>query len=280
MHILITGGTGFIGSCLVKYCLAQKHSVTVVTRAVGRAPAEGVTYCTWEDTELLAALRRADAVVNLVGESLSSGLWINSRLEKFRASRIGAGQQLARLIVENNVELSCFIQGSAIGYYGSRGDEILSASSKKGEGFLADLCADWENSTASLEARGIRRVVLRTGLVLDHSGGLLKAIRLPFKLFLGGHLGDGSQWLSSIWRDDLCRLILSCLEDRKRHGVVNAVDGAPKRGEAFYKEMGKLLGRPSWLPVPAALLRMLPNNMADEFLLASQRVVGEDFTSS
>lgn len=271
-HIGLTGASGLIGSLLAPVLRASGHRVT---RLVRRQPGPGEIQ--WMDR---AGLRLApgelaglDAIVHLAGETIG-GRWTAARRQAIRASRVEGTAGLARALADALPRGGprVLVSASAIGYYGNRGDEILDESSPPGTGFLAEVVQAWEAATAAAESAGVRVVRLRIGLPLTPLGGVLPRMLLPFRLGLGGRLGDGRQWMSWISPGDLGRVVLATLEGPDYRGPVNAVAPEPVRNAEFARVLGRVLGRPARLAVPRWVLRLRFGAMADEAILASTRV--------
>lgn len=274
-EVLVTGGTGFVGSRLVSALAAAGHSVTVLSRkTVGSTglPA-GVKIVTSLDE--LAASARINAVVNLAGEPLANGLWTKAKRARIIASRIEVTEACLELIERLTVRPQVFISASAIGWYGLRGDEVLTEASSGTDCFSRQVCVAIEAAASKAEALGLRTVRLRIGLVLAAEGGLLGRMVLPFKLGLGGPFGRGRHWMSWIHRDDLVRLICHCIANSALSGPVNGTAPAPVRNRDFTRALGKALHRPALLPVPALPLQWALGDFAKELLLGGQRVLPE-----
>ena len=269
MKIVVAGGTGFIGEPLVQRLVARGDDVTVLTRNPAKVEAgrgvqwDGRTQGAWSND-----VANADVVINLAGENISEGRWTEERKRRLVDSRLNATNALVQALRANPT----FISASAIGIYGDRGDETLDESSSRGDGFLADLVEKWE--AAAREAESIARlVIIRFGIVLAPDGGALKKLLLPFKLGAGGPIGNGKQWMSWIDRDDVLRLAEWAIDHSGAHGVYNATAPEPVRNRELARELGRALHRPAIVPAPAFALRLMFGRMADEALLAGQRVL-------
>ena len=274
-EVLVTGGTGFVGSRLVAALAAAGHSVTVLSRkTVGstRLPA-GVKLVTSLDA--IPADARINAVVNLAGEPLANGLWTKAKRARIIGSRIDVTEACLELIERLTVRPEVFISASAIGWYGLRGDEELIEASSGTDCFSRQVCVAIEAAASKAEALGVRTVRLRIGLVLAAEGGLLGRMVLPFKLGLGGPFGRGRHWMSWIHRDDLVRLICHCIANSALSGPVNGTAPTPVRNRDFTRALGKALHRPALLPVPALPLEWVLGDFAKELLLGGQRVLPE-----
>jgi uncharacterized protein (TIGR01777 family) len=270
VRFLITGGTGFIGQALCQALRAERHDVTVFTRDAARARAGlgSAVACVdrWAD------IAAADVVINLAGENLADGRWSAARKRAMRYSRIGTTQALIAWMSTLTTPPRLLISGSAIGWYGPRGDEPLDETATAGDDFAARLCRDWETEATQARALGVRVCLLRIGIVLDAHGGALARMLPPFRLGLGGRLGSGRQWMSWISRADIVRLILWLAQRDDAEGVFNATAPTPITNAAFTRALGQALRRPALLPAPAPALRLLLGEMAG-LLLTGQRVL-------
>jgi uncharacterized protein (TIGR01777 family) len=273
MQVVVTGGTGFIGHALCERLAGSGHSVTVLTRsATPSSSGSSIRFVSFQDPNWLASLQAADAVVNLAGEPIAASRWTGAQKQRIRDSRIGTTSKLVAGLKQSAHRPAVLISASATGWYGPRGDEIVSEQDQPGAGFLADTCKAWEAEAAQAESLGIRVVLVRIGIVLAAGGGALAKMIPPFKAYLGGPLGSGRQWMSWIQRDDLVGLIEWSLSQPHLRGPVNATAPEPVTMREFCSQLGQALGRPSWAPVPAFALRLLLGEMA-EMLLTGQRVV-------
>lgn len=274
MHTLITGGTGFIGLELARRLRGDGHAVTVLTRDPERA--RGLLPGGTQAIDDLSPLTGVDAVVNLAGENLGAQRWNAARKRAFRASRLGITQRLNAWIAALPRRPWALVSGSAIGYYGPRGDETITEDSAPGDDFSATLCRDWEAEARQAEALGLRVCTLRTGIVLGPanaaSGGALAQMLPAFKLGAGGPMGSGRQWMSWVHRDDLVDLIRWLLATGGARGAYNGTAPAPARNAEFARALGRALHRPARLPMPAFALRAIVGEMA-ELLLTGQRVL-------
>ncbi len=285
MRIIITGGTGFIGRELVRQLQLKGHEVVVPSRSPARAGevlGQSVLCPLWNavDWEPLAKLmdeaRESVAVVNLAGAGIADGRWTAKRKEIIVKSRISCTQAVARAIEEAAQKPLVLLQGSAVGYYGAtasvQGKEITE-SSPVGNDFLACTAKNWEDGSNTVEKYGVRRVIVRTGIVLGPGGGVLKKMLPPFQFFMGGPLGSGKQYLPWIDLQDEVGAMLWLLHNKKAGGVYNLCAPTPVTMQEFCQVLAKTLGRPSWLPAPAFLLHLaLGRAMAEETVLASLRV--------
>ncbi len=270
MHVLITGGTGFIGGELCRQLLLAGHRITVLTRSKAKAAERlpGVQLI-----ESLDAASGIEAVVNLAGEPLAAGRWNAQRKQQFHDSRIGTTQQLLAWMTGLQERPRVLVSGSAIGYYGPRDDTRLSESAAAGNDYAATLCQNWETEALKARALGLRVCLLRTGIVLGHDGGALAKMLTPFKLGAGGPMGSGQQWMSWVRRSDLVRLIGWLLVTESASGAYNGTAPEPVTNRDFATTLGKVLGRPSLLPTPGFALKLLFGEMAEALLLTGQRVV-------
>jgi len=270
MHHLITGGSGFIGSALCRSLVADGHRVTVLTRDIerarGRVP-EAVFLI-----DRLDFAENIDAVVNLAGENLAGGRWTAARKHEFVGSRIGTTKRLLDWIDRQDSAPAVLVSGSAIGWYGPRGDEELDEDADIGNDFSAHLCRDWEAEASKAEALGVRVCCVRTGIVLGADGGALKKMLLPFRAGIGGRMGSGRQWMSWITRADIVALIRWLIDHDSARGAYNGTAPAPVTNAEFARALGAALNRPALLPTPASALKLLFGEMAD-ILLTGQRVV-------
>ncbi|MEZ5332664.1 MAG: TIGR01777 family oxidoreductase [Thermoanaerobaculia bacterium] len=277
MRVVITGGSGLIGRALAAELAGAGHEVGVTSRhpdGVRDLPA-GVELAQWDtaSAERLASLiDGVDAVVHLVGESLADGRWTEERKRRILESRVRSTTAVAAALAAAGSRPGVLVQASGVGYYGARGEEEITEASSAGEGFLADICRTWEESGAAVEELGVRRVVVRTGIVLSTDGGALPKMALPFKLFAGGPVAGGRQWMSWIHLDDEVGAIRFLLEDPTAADVYNLTAPTPERNRDFSAALGRALHRPSLAPVPGFALRLLYGEMS-QLLTHGQRVL-------
>ena len=271
MRIAIAGGTGFIGEPLAR-SLARDNDVAILTRNPSRVRAgRGVMWDPPEQDVWADVVAAADVVINLAGENIGQR-WTNDRKARLVASRLDATNALIEAMKSAPPRKRTFISASAVGYYGSRGDETLDEASTRGSGFLADLVARWES--AAQQAEDVARlVIIRFGVVLDAHGGALAKMLPPFRFGLGGPIGNGRQWMSWIDRDDVVRVIEWAISNGDVRGVYNAVAPEPVRNRDFTRALGRALRRPAIIPVPAFALRLMFGEMATGTVLPSQRVL-------
>ena len=271
--VLITGGTGLVGTRLVAALAEAGHRVIVLSRWTGRNAALPAKVEIITALDELAADTRIDAVVNLAGEPLANGLWTKAKRERIVQSRLGVTEACLTLMKRLKQRPAVFVSASAIGWYGLRGDEELDETSGGTDCFSRQVCVAIEGAAQQAEALGVRTVRLRIGLVLAAGGGLLGRMILPFKLGLGGPFGRGRHWMSWIHRDDLVRLICHCIANPALSGAVNGTAPEPVRNRDFVAALGKALHRPAILPVPALPLQWALGDFAKELLLSGQRVL-------
>lgn len=271
MRILLSGASGFIGSALVPFLHRQGHTVI---RLVRHAPSAGDILWGPENNQLDASVvDNFDAVIHLAGANIAGKRWTKSYKREIWDSRIKSTELLVARMTEVAAPPKVFICSSATGYYGDRGDEMLTEESAPGTGFLAKLCVAWEKSSQAISTRGTRVVNLRTGMVLSPNGGALKKMLLPFKLGLGGRLGSGNQYWSWIALADYLAAVEFILSHNSIAGPVNMVSPEPVTNTAFTRALGHALGRPTILPVPEFVLRTVFGEMADSLFFSSQRAL-------
>jgi len=271
-NILISGASGFVGAHLTKFLLEKGYKVKKLTRAV-QGSAGNLVYWNPAKGEIeLEALEGLDAVVHLAGENIA-GRWTEKKKAKIESSRVQGTKFLSESLVKLNKKPEVLIAASAIGYYGNSGDEILTEESAKGSGFLADVGVKWEQATQPAAEAGIRVCNVRIGLVLGRDGGALEKMLFPFKLGLGGKIGDGNQYWSWIAIDDLVGIIYYLLSSQDLKGPVNAVAPYPVTNSEFTFALGKVLNRPTILPLPGFVARGLLGEMAGATMLSSARVI-------
>jgi hypothetical protein len=274
MRVAVSGSTGLVGSEVVTVLSAGGHDVV---RLVRRAPAPGEKAVRWdpEKGEVDAAgLEGLDAVVHLAGENVGSGRWTAARKAAIRDSRVKGTRLLCEALAGLARPPETLVCASAVGYYGDRGEEVLTEESPPGAGFLPEVCREWEAASGPAARKGIRVVALRFGMVLSPKGGALSRMLPLFRAGLGGVIGGGRQYVSWVALDDLPNIILHTLQRGDLRGPVNAVAPRPVTNREFTEALGKALSRPTPLPVPAFALRLaVGGEMADALLLSSARVV-------
>jgi len=275
MKILISGSSGLIGSTAATALKSDGHNVVHLVRP-GKPPNPGdVQWDPMRATVDVAAIEGVEVVLHLSGAGIADGRWTEERKQLLRSSRIDTTRVLVDSLLRLKQKPRLLIVASAIGYYGNRGDEILTESSTTGTDFLALVCRDWEAEASRAAARGIRTVMLRTGVVLSGKGGALPKMLTPFKLGVGGRLGSGQQWMSWIAIEDVVGIIRNAIANEQVSGPVNVVAPNPVRNEEFTRLLAAMLHRPAIFPAPAFMLRLAMGEMADAVLLGSDRVKPE-----
>lgn len=270
--VLISGASGLVGRAL---CSELERRGQTATRLVRKTPASNEV--AWDPAAgtIDAASIEADAVVHLAGENIAEGRWTRSKMAAIRESRVRGTRLLAESLAALETPPKALVSASAVGFYGDRGNEVMTESSTPGSGFLADVCREWERATEPAELAGIRVVHLRIGVVLSREGGALKKMLLPFQLGAGGRLGSGKQYMSWILLDDLVGAVCRAVDDDTLSGAVNATAPEPVTNAEYTRALGRVLGRPTFAAMPAFAARLALGKMADELLLASIRVEPE-----
>tara|TARA_R100001143_G_C3361295_1_gene136449 strand:+ start:10620 stop:11525 length:906 start_codon:yes stop_codon:yes gene_type:complete len=271
--ILITGGTGFIGSYLSDQLLKQGHYLTIITRSPGRyseEQAKNMQYVGWDD-DLIDVVNRCDYIINLAGESLFGQRWTNEVKSSIYDSRILTTRKLVTLIKKADKKPELFISASAVGIYDDNGDKILDESSPPGSDFLAEVCKDWENEALKASEYGVRVAIPRFGIVLEENGGMMEKMLLPFKMFVGGPIGSGNQYIPWVHMNDLCKAILFPIENHELQGPYNVCSPEPQPMDVFADTLGKVMNRPSFFKVPESLLKLVLGEAAQP-VLGSLRV--------
>jgi uncharacterized protein (TIGR01777 family) len=277
--ILIAGATGLIGTALAASCLRDGLAVSALVRDVGRAAPRlpGVALHAWDGTRgqpAPEAFAGVDVVVNLVGEPIAGRRWSDARKVRLRESRVLSTRSLVDALRDLPARPRVLLQASGTGFYGDRGDDLLTEASSTGAGFLAEISRDWEAEAQKAVELGTRVTVLRTGLVLARAGGFLGKLLPLFRLGLGGHVGTGKQWLPWIHLDDEIALLRHAMATEAAAGVLNAVAPEPVTNAEFTRVLGRVLHRPVILAAPTFALRLaLGGEMAEDLLLASQRAM-------
>jgi uncharacterized protein (TIGR01777 family) len=286
---LITGATGLVGTALVKRLVADGHAVCRLVRretvsrksdSGGQATGQRVFDVPW-DPEASDGLSFADsqgdiagaeAVVNLAGASIAQGRWTTQRKMVLRSSRVKTTRSLVAALGRLKTPPKVLLSASAVGYYGNRGDEVLTEESKAGDDFLAQLAREWEAEAVKAEAAGIRVVRARFGIILSKHGGALPPMMRLFQFFVGGKIGSGRQWMSWVTLEDVIGILVYALKDGSVSGAIDVVAPQPVRNVEFTRELARALHRPALVPAPAFALRLaLGQEMADTMVLTSQR---------
>lgn len=278
LRIGITGATGLIGGNLTGYLKAAGHQLVLFVRDSSQVKklfpdSQVVTWDMLDGPPDPSTLEGLDAFVNLAGAPIAGGRWTQRRKQMIRNSRVVGTGNLVEGMRRCDQPPGVLINGSAIGYYGTRGDQILDEESTPGGDFLGETCVEWERQAEKASEMGVRVVLLRTGLVLSAAGGALGPMLIPFKLGLGGVLGSGRQYMSWIHIRDEIRLIDFLLTSQEFSGPFNATAPNPAKNRDFTKSLGNALGRPAFMKVPAFVLRLVLGEMADALLLNGQRVI-------
>jgi uncharacterized protein (TIGR01777 family) len=276
MKVAVTGATGFIGIPLCKELVRTGYDLTVFTRNFDSAKKKlgnSVNYMEWDASKEIPgdSFRNINAVINLAGESIGDGRWTAERKKRIVESRVLTTRRIVEAIATNPHQQLTLINASAVGYYGPRKDEKICEDGSCGRDFLASVCMAWEDEALKAEAFGARVVRIRTGVVLG-DGGALKRMLLPFKMYAGGPIGNGTQWLSWIHKDDEVGIIMHALQNEEISGPVNATAPDPATMKQFGRTLGAVLNRPSWLPVPGFVLKLAMGEMSN-MVLTGQRVL-------
>ena len=269
MKVLVSGSSGLVGSALVFNLIADGHEVF---RLVRSQKEDGILWNPEQPFADKKALEGFDGVVHLAGDNISEGRWNKAKKQRIRVSRTEGTRHLAEALASLNAPPNVFICASASGYYGDRGEEILTEESGPGSGFLADVCQEWEGAARPVIDKGIRTAFTRFAIILSSRGGALKKMLPPFKMGVGGKIGSGDQYWSWIDLDDVVRILQFSLENDSIHGPVNVCSPEPVRAETFTDTLGRVLKRPSIFPVPAFAAKLAFGEMAQDLLLSSFRM--------
>ncbi len=274
---MIAGGTGFIGGDLVAQLRSKGHELFLLSRSEKKSADSNIHYLPWDGKSSGSwgsQMSAMDAVINLAGEPIAGKRWSAAQKDKILQSRILGTRAIIEAISKSNPKPKLLINASAVGYYGNVPEGDVNETHAKGKGFLADTCEAWENEALRAQAVGLRTVLLRTGIVLERGGGALSKMLPPFQFFAGGPLGSGRQWFPWIHRQDVVRILLFALENEAISGAVNTTAPNPVTMREFCRDLGKVMHRPSWAPVPALALKILLGEMS-EMLLGGQKALPE-----
>jgi uncharacterized protein len=274
MKILISGSTGLVASALIPILQSKNHEIYKLVRKIGNQTNEIL----WDAEKGFSEqnerkLNGFDAVINLAGDNVASERWTPEKKRRIRNSRVLGTRHLVEALRKQQSKPKIFISASAIGFYGNRGDEILTEDSQKGEGFFPEVCTEWEAEALKAKDFGARVVLLRIGIVLAKEGGALKKMLLPFQLGLGGVVGSGKQWMSWIALEDLVRIIVFVLENNSVEDAINCTAPNPVTNYEFTKTLGKVLSRPTILSIPSLAIKFLFGEMGETLLLEGNRVL-------
>lgn len=277
MRIAMTGSTGLIGSSLLAALSEGGHEVIRLVRSPTSISSADHESITWNPTgemqeKELKRLDGTNAIVHLAGENIAGGRWTDARMKRIHDSRVIGTRNLVNSIMQMEMRPKAFICASAIGFYGPHGDETIGEDDARGTGFLAEVCEEWECETNRLEDCDVRVVNARFGIVLSPRGGALKKMLLPFKMGVGGIIGTGRQWYSWISLDDCVGALCMLIENEDASGPINLVAPRPETNRDFTKVLGKVLKRPTILPMPTFAARLaFSRKMADETILTGAR---------
>lgn len=279
MRVIIAGGTGLIGRPLAAVLISEGHEVVVLSRnpVTTKNMPTGVTLTEWDGASAAGWGHLADgagALINLAGEGIADGRWSEERKARILNSRVQAGEAMVQAIEQASAKPSVLIQASAVGYYGPRGDEVVTEASSPGSDYLARVCFAWEASSAAASKLGVRRPILRTGIVFSNDGGAFPKMLLPFRLFAGGPIGSGKQWYPWIHIDDEVRAILFLLNHGEADGPFNLAAPEPLTNKELAQVIGKVMGRPAFFPMPGFAMQAIFGEMAT-VLLDGQRAAPE-----
>ena len=270
MNILITGGTGFIGSVLCDRLARDRHDIVVLSREPEKVKPQ------FKGISNLGQLKKEqtfDVVINLAGEPIADKRWTDKQKSRIYESRIDTTKSLIEYLKAVDAKPDLLINGSAIGYYGvNKEEKVIDEQGSGDDSFSSYLCQQWETVALQAQALGIRTCLLRTGIVIGKNGGALSKMLPPFKLGLGGKIGDGEHWMPWIHLDDLVGIILFCMENQKISGAVNGVSPNPVTNIEFTKILGKVLRRPTFFSIPSVVIKMLMGQMGEELLLSGKRI--------
>lgn len=282
MKILITGASGLIGTELQKSFAAKGHEMLLASRSEPKDDRQiRWSMDTGFDDADLARLEGFDAFIHLAGESIGGGLrWTDEKKKSIRDSRVFGTRTIIEALARIEAKPKMFISGSAIGFYGDRGDQEMTESSPAGDTFLAEVCREWEAESRRAEDMGIRTVLARTGIVLSKDGGALATMLTPFKLGVGGVVGSGKQWMSWVSLDDVVGIFNFFLESDIIRGAVNIVAPNAATNEEFTKTLGSVLYRPTFLPLPEFAVNLVFGEMGDALLLDSTKVIPKRLTDA
>lgn len=272
MKILVSGSNGLVGTALIKSLSSKGHTISRLVRKTPSPDSLNIEWHPNRGTIQAEKLSGFDAVVHLAGESIASGRWTPEKKRRIRDSRINGTQLLSEALAQSPQPPKVLVSASAVGFYGDRADEVLTEQSSPGDDFLSEVCVQWENATGAAAEKGIRVVMSRFGIILDKDGGALAKMLPPFRMGIGGKVGSGKQWMSWIALDDVVAGLEFVIENQSISGPVNFVAPNPVTNASFTTSLGKVLSRPTFLPVPEFGARLAFGEMADALLLSSQRV--------
>lgn len=272
MKILVSGSHGLVGKALVKSLADDGHEVIRLVRHEHNVGAPEIEWQPDEGRIDAQHLEGLDVVVHLAGESIASSRWTNDKKRAIRESRVKGTSLVSTTLAHLERPPSVFLSASAIGYYGNRGDELLTETSAPANDFLSSVCIEWEQASRPAAEKGIRTVNMRFGIILDANEGALAKMLTPFRMGIGGRVGSGRQWMSWIAIDDVVGAIKFVMEDKSVRGAVNFVAPNPVTNAEFTKTLGRVLSKPTIFPVPEFGARLAFGEMADALLLSSQKV--------